>query len=669
MNRVFDAVRRFSLLAEGEAAPQVQPIRSHWRVLLSSMLVLSYVGIILGQDAGWDVLNYHFYSGFALLHKPFGYDFAPAQVQTFNNPLLHVLSYVLLKHLPSMLAAAVLGAIQGLNFYLVFQISQILFLGWNGKLRFLISLSNAAAGFFGATGILELGTTYGDNMASLLMLTGLLLIFRFLLLRGFSWRGLFFQLGIAGILIGIGLGLKLTVSIYVVAISLSLTACVIASKDRLRPLVVFSGGLAAGFAASYGFWGIQLYREYQNPVFPYMNAFFKSPYYDLANTTDARFLPQTWLQTFFYPFFFARENHLVSEIDFRDLRLALCYIAIVLLVGAALIRIIRGRRFKRPEVRPPSSNLLGFLALFFVVSYVLWEQMFSIYRYLILLELLAPTFLALTLTYFFRRRSLVFAFSLFLNLVIFATLIPPDYGRQRFDDGLLKTGIPPVDNLDKSVVLMGGIDATSYIVPQFPASTRFVRITSNFTYPGRNSNMDLKIRRILEQYEPSRTLIYVAATAEMDAVRRAVSFYGVTLDDHSCRPMNSQSGKGGYLCGEVLPPKKEVVKQIAVPPSGPEFVEMAKVQIEVSPPVAIAGKDTMLFHIVGLEASAIDMLYTIDGVQMPPLRHWPLDASQNSRIPVDSSTKKGVYHIIGIRDSSAPGLDRWIKVDVLTKVK
>ena len=80
----------------------------HWTILILSIAASAGLAILLGQDGGFDLLNYHFYSGFAFLHKPFGYDLAPAQIQSFHNPLVHVLSYWALGNLTARAAAALL---------------------------------------------------------------------------------------------------------------------------------------------------------------------------------------------------------------------------------------------------------------------------------------------------------------------------------------------------------------------------------------------------------------------------------------------------------------------------------------------------------------------------------------------------------------------------------
>jgi len=96
-----------------------------------------------------------------------------------------------------------------------------------------------------------------------------------------------------------------------------------------------------------------------------------------------------------------------------------------------------------------------------------------------------------------------------LNLAIVIAAIPINFGRQKFDDGLLKLQIPQIRDLDKSLVLMTGYEPTAYIVPSFPAGPRFVRISSTFTTPGRNPYVDREIKKILAAYDRQRIFAFI----------------------------------------------------------------------------------------------------------------------------------------------------------------
>jgi len=468
-----------------------------------------------------------------------------------------------------------------------------------------------------------------------------------------------------GAVVGIAFGLKLTAGIFAVGVAVALLVVLLASSRRLRPLFIFFVFLGIGFVASYGFWGYNLYHEYQNPVFPQMNGFFRSPYYDLRNIADSRFLPTTWQQTFFYPFFFAHRNHRVSEIVFRDGRLAVCYIAFVALLIAGIWRWIARMRDAGQGYMPTwQSRSLIFLTLFFAISYVLWEYQFSIYRYLVVLELLAPVFLALVLASFFKSKTCVFALSLIIEAVVCFNMISPNFGRQKFDDAYLKVDVPKMAGLEQSVVLMGGDEATSYIIPSFPAATRFVRISSNFLRPGQNSNLDQKIRSILAKYGVDRTYVYLAGESEKERVSRDARFYGVNLDDESCRPLRSSNAESGLFCATSVTPRPK--REAAPVPES--FVEKAGVRLEITPKAPVQNS-WIKFHVIGLNLHSRDVLYTIEGERQPPQTRWILDKQQSIRFPVTPATPKGMYHVIGIRDSAAPAPNPWIRVDASVRIR
>lgn len=669
MKRILNWVLWFFKPARMDAPEQ--PAGSHWFLLLFAMAASAMAAVALGQDASWDLQNYHFYCGYALLDKPFNYDFAPAQLQSFFNPLLYVLPYLMLAHLPGRMAAAALGAFQGLNFYLLFLISQALFRRWRRPYRYLISLCNALTGFYGAVNISELGTTFGDNLVSVLTLIGLLVIIRLLMSEAFKTRTSMVSLWIAGLSLGAAAGLKLTMGVIAAASAVALTPLLLTRANRARSLTALYAAMATGFLAAYGIWGANLYLHYQNPFFPHFNSIFHSPYYGQASTFDDRFLPGNWRQTLFYPFFFAGKNHLVSEIDLRDARLALCYVAVLLLAGLALYRLLKrtGHPGQRGLFEKKDESCLLFLASMLALSYGMWQYFFSIYRYAVVLEFLAPAFLALTLSHFLRREPFALAFGLAINIGICLSVIPPDWGRQKFDVEFLKVRFPPIQQLDRSIVLMAGGEGTSYIVPSFPETTRFVRIYSNFFHPGQNAGLDQQIRAVLANYDAARTLVYVTNRAELDHTRHAAYFYGVETDETACFAVTSGAGNRGYLCRAAGGWSADEKRPPAPPWERPEFRELPGARIEVTPAEVIAGKEALRYQVIGMRVRSLDLLYAIDGEPMPPVRGLPLDADQSTRIFVGGMTRKGLYQIIGIRASESSDPNTWVRVDTSMRVR
>jgi hypothetical protein len=623
-----------------------------------------------GRNTSWDQKNYHYYGGYALLHKPLLYDFAPAQVQTFFNPLFHLPTYLMLKHLPTRATAAILAALQGLNFWLVYKISRKVLadlLPWS---REVLSLAAAAAAFYGAVNLSELGTTFGDNLVSVLPLAALWLILDRLPQRPDSGRRKYSKLVWGGLIAGAACGLKLTVAIYVIPLAVVLLGFTVARRVSPKGLAAFYAGIALGFIAAYGFWGWALYREYGNPFYPYLNNIFRSEYYDLENTMDPRFLPRDWSQKLFYPFYFTKRNTLVSEPPFRDLRFAVCYLMLLAIPLYAALRRLGGRSGPRTDRGPSEAwRSLAFLAPFMALSYLLWQCLFSIYRYAVVLEFLAPVFITLALVCLFCGRPVAVLLALALDALVCFTLVPLDFGREPFREGDLAVRPPPWSSVTDSVVLMGGDEATAYVAASFPDSTRFVRIEGNWLYPGRNTALDAKIRGILASYPVEKTLAYASTEEELHGLERALQYYGVGVDDGSCAPVEGIGGGAGYLCrasATVKPPAKP-----APPPNPnePVFTDQPGVALVAAEPVVRAARDTLVLKVVNLPVRAVDVLYTLDGALMPPVRNWYLEKDHALRVFVSTSTPKGAYHIIGIRDSNLPAGNQWIRVDATVRVR
>jgi hypothetical protein len=644
----------------------------HWTILILSMAGAAFVAALSGQDNGFDLLNYHFYSGFAFLHKRFGYDFAPAQIQTFHNPLMHVASYWVFAHLTARSAAIILGAIQGLNFYLIFRIAQVLFSEWKRSCRYVLALACAGLGFFGISSTTEIGATYGDNIISIPVLAGLLLVLSHLKKEATPGKRSVAGIAMAGLFVGAAFGLKFTSAIYLAGFLVALPLAIEKTCDRWRVVFAAACGSLIGFLLAYGFWGASLYFTYQNPFFPYLNKIFHSPYFSNSNFLDDRFFPRNWRQLLFYPFFFVRKSSLVSEVEFRDIRIALCYAALVVLAAKSGVSVLRARWVQGgdipahtqtdPETRSTvaaDNRCLIFLAIFFAVSYASWIRLSSIYRYLAVLELLAPVFVILAIGRFVRKEAVLLALAaaMFIFTILFA--VPIRFGRIDFTDDLLRLQIPRIADLDQSVVLMSGYEPIAYIVPSFPAGTRFVRVSSTFAAQGRVPWVDEKIRQTLANYDSRHRLIYVRNVQEIGLARQDMSPFGLRMDASSCYEIKSRDRKEnqGYLCGTVGEPVRTNDKPVPELRYSPKFMDISR--------VSLSGRVIGKFfdgRVGGIRAGFVDILFEINGELMPVLRRWEI--SESGRMHLGPLSRSGNYRIIGIRDSNAPDPDSWIQVDV-----
>jgi hypothetical protein len=466
-------------------------------VLFGAILTSGMMSVYFGQDTNWDLRNYHYYNAYSFLHGRLNFDIAPAQIQSFYNPILDVPFYWMMNVFRPVVYGFFVGGLHGLNIWFVYKIAYALLADLAEKSRRLLSLAAAFTGYFGAAGIMEVGTSFHDNVTSILVLAALYLVVS--RPDAPSKR----RVVAAGLLIGFATGLKLVVGVY--ALPFALCWLVLSGTWRAKFGNVARTVVAVGAGAllSTGFWLIELWRDFASPLFPYYNKIFKTPYYVLTNFFDDRFFPRNKYQVLFYPFYFVPDSSLVNEDYFRDIRMALCYLLLLLFFFIVYYRrVMRANMASVPEPGEPSWRLNGatrFVLTFFVISYVLWEAMFSIYRYLIPLELLAPVFILMILRYIFPYEKVLVRVSVGAFGLIIVTLSPIGgwHRRQPWSDTAFDIRVPAIARIAQSTVVVADDAPFSYIIPAFPETTRFVSVRNNFMSRASHTKLQERARSVL----------------------------------------------------------------------------------------------------------------------------------------------------------------------------
>jgi hypothetical protein len=381
--------------------------------------------LALGQDVNWDLLNYHLYNPWAVLEGRFGIDHHPGGEQTFLNPALDLLLYPLLTAVPDYVGGALLGAFQGLAFFALFVLAREAF-GANRQALPLAALATVG-GATSAMTIAEIGTTFGDLTTAVAVIAALALALRAYTrpdARRLPWR-----LGIAGLLLGVATGFKLTNALF--ALAFVVAVALIPPGGRLRSLAWLLAPAALGLVALHGPWSAFLASNYGNPIFPFANRWFESPSYSVANFTGPRYFPESWGETVLFPFFFPFNNR-TSEVPFRDFRLAAAYLAVIVLGAMMFAR----ARLQRPwPAFVPHARASEFLMVFVAIAYAAWLAIFSIQRYLVVLDLLAPLVCLLFIAHFFARGVERLVAGAVMVVALVATTMPGDWGRIAWEGG------------------------------------------------------------------------------------------------------------------------------------------------------------------------------------------------------------------------------------------
>ena len=357
-------------------------------VLLISMVLCGLLAVSFGKELNWDLANYHYYNPFVFLHQRWLMDYWPTSfVHVYFTPTLDFLTYFLINNFAPKTAIFMLGALHGINIWLLFCIARLLLKTFH-QVRYpdLFALILALLGMYGPTALTGIGSFQHDDLVSLFVLG-------FVYLQLTCWikytqtqkmpRFLFTS---AGVLLGLGIGGKLTAAVFAVGAGAALLLIAVPWRQRIGYLVWLGSAVLLGIIFSSGYWMLHLWQQFQNPFFPLLNGIFQSPYFPAHNWKDPRFLPHGWLQTLFYPFYFSFDGR-TGDAEFHDFRFAIVY---VLYACYALTL------FRKKAVTS-STIAINWLLLFFLFTYIVWQLYFSIMRYVVALEMLAPLVIFLLL--------------------------------------------------------------------------------------------------------------------------------------------------------------------------------------------------------------------------------------------------------------------------------
>jgi hypothetical protein len=330
--------------------------------------------VAAGKDVNWDQLNYHYYLPYEWLGGRLDLDYFAASGQSYLNPAGYFPFYLMLAagwH--SVAISALLAAAHGMNIALLYLIAWKLFAHLPARERHPLCALAAALGAASAVFWATVGSSFLDPLLAAPMLGGLLV-----LLDGRALLG--------GVLFGVASALKYSNAIFALAaLPLAFAAPRDGGASRLRAGLAYALGGAAAVAVLAGPWLVLMWREFGNPVFPLLNAWFQSPHAPPANMFAGRFAPQDLWAAAAFPFrLIAPDRMLYAEITAPDWRFAPLALAALVLPLA--------RRFKSPgkALTDVDWKVLGF----FAAAFVLWFVTSANARYGVMVLLLAGLCLA-----------------------------------------------------------------------------------------------------------------------------------------------------------------------------------------------------------------------------------------------------------------------------------
>ena len=508
-------------------------------------IIMGLLAVSLGQDANWDLRNYHWYNAHAALTGRTAIDLAPAHTPTYFNPLLDILFYTAAQAFSAKVLIFLLGVIHGLNFIPLYLTATVLLPERAAQYRGGILAAIAAVGLLGGGHLGLVGTTFFDNVVCLPILFGL---WRLLRLARSVTSGIdghrieLLELFAMGVLVGLGVGLKLPAATFGLGFCAALVAIDGSLRQRVVRTVVGGLGALAGVGVTGGWWMAHLYSTTGNPLFPLFNHIFRSPMALPDAYRDTQFVPGSLIDALTFPFLVSFTPRIAGEIEFTDFR-----IVALVVVGIATATLVVMRRMPSPLT---DTRALKCVAVFLVVSYLAWLNVFAIYRYVVAIEMLAPvvTIACLSLWPLPKRLGVVAGIGVLGLLMV--TTRAGDWGRVPWAEQFVEVERPALGGDTSAMVLLTGYTPTAWVVSAFPDSVPFVRI-QGFSYGPEDGDVGLAgiaRRRVEDHHGP---FLLLSDRHELAGADQTLARFGLVADLKGCEPMRSNLNNDIRLCPVV----------------------------------------------------------------------------------------------------------------------
>lgn len=485
-----------------------------------------------GQDLNWDLLNYHFYTGYALLNGRYVQDVAAAGLQSFLHPATNVFAYVTLRYLPFPFSAWSILLVQLTSLPAVALIAREVGKGLGYRHASLSQVLAVLLCLFSPLWWSELGTTFFSSWIAPAILWGSYILVRSFSSSKVSCKSLFF----AGALLGFATGLKLTNAPFAVA-SFCVLLLLYDGDVQLfvRRFLFFVVGGIFGFGLT-AWWYGYLWLEWKSPLFPLYNAIFASPYYDLESYRDIRWKFFSFDEFWNYLYQSAVGTIKTSEIAFADIRILLISALVPISLLVTLLR--------RPVAKQGKSATA--VLVYVGVSFFLWAALFAYQRYLIPVELLLGLVAWILVSRIVTRESLrVLALLLLIGLSA-AFLKVPDWGHGKVDLGAHKPfSLVVPENLASTPARYLVVGApVSYLLPYLHAGSIFYGL-----------NFSDQSKALIAQRLHAASPLPIRILAEdryLPSVWKRFEMFGFSPDTHSLDCSYLMTSVGRYSACEVI---------------------------------------------------------------------------------------------------------------------
>ena len=219
---------------------------------------------------------------------------------------------------------------------------------------------------------------------------------------------------------------------------------------------------------------------------------------------------------------------------------------IIYLLGVAVLTGTAARWAFNKETSQSTTSAVAAkgLIIFFVCSYIAWQMLFSIYRYLLPLELLAPVVIVILFGWLLTNRNHALAASAAVLVLIGASVRPSDWGRVPWGPQFVQVQLPDLA-LSGATVVMTSIRPMAYVVPAFPPDARFIRIDGNF-FAALTQHAQQEITTMLAL--PASAIFLITSSDTVETSATLLKHYSLRMINGSCQPLVTNLDQGLVFC-------------------------------------------------------------------------------------------------------------------------
>ncbi len=481
--------------------------------IVLSLGILTVVSVTIASnvqahlpDRNWDAASTHWYTSMALFNGWYASDWLAAGLGTWFWPPIGILlggirsidtQGLAISTLTILIFAITLGCLGN--------ITSKSFSGLKIKLSLISAVMGicALSPFWSA----ELGTSLQNWITLPIILYGMIQILK-VINHGIRPKPLF----LAGLFLGLSFALKMTNVIYLITAFVFLIYYFLKKldirKSSIRYVSYFIFGGFIGIVPIIPWW-IYTYFKVKNPVFPFYNAIFRSPFYGTENFKDSRWVWEFPGSLLNIPSGWSLGSD-VAELRTVDVRVSILFaLYLVALIVRVLVAFFSSKFIVEEKLVPARSEAINFIHLWIFISTFIWILMFGYIRYWEPTEILLGIGIGACIFELFQNRKLQ-TFAIYSVLIIsLNSFNAPNWTQASATPNLGSSIAPWSSPLTEKVKAFEGIIITS------GSPTSFIRLSApgikhqiNTDFPG----IPVKFREIVKkEFESGNTLLFIAA--------------------------------------------------------------------------------------------------------------------------------------------------------------